>query len=88
MLRHAVEVLVAAAGKIDHQQVIRGFLRRDVAELGQRMTRLQCRDDAFKPAAELERSERFLVGRREKFHPAQIGEPSVLRADAGIVETG
>ena len=88
MVRDTVEVLVAAAGEIDHQQVIRGLARRNVAELGQRMARLERRDDAFEPAAKLERGERFLVGRGQELDPPEIGEPRVLRPDARIVETG
>ena len=52
------------------------------------MAGLERRDDAFEPAAKLERGERFLVGRGEEFHPAEIGEPGMLRADAGIIEAG
>jgi len=41
MLGHAVEVLIARGRRDDHQQVIFRLVRRDVAELGQRVARLQ-----------------------------------------------
>src|SRR5947199_176703 len=61
--RDAVEVLVAAAGQIDHDQVILRLFRRDVAEPRERMRGFERRDDAFEARAELERFERLIVGR-------------------------
>ena len=45
-------------------------------------------NDAFELRAELEGVKRFLVGRREIGHPADVVEPGVLGPDARIVEPG
>ena len=82
------EILVAAAGKIDHHQMILRLLRRKLDHLGQRMRRLERRDDALELAAQLERRERFVVGGRQIFHAAHVVEPGMLRTDAGIIEAG
>src|SRR5258707_3782305 len=49
---------------------------------------LQRRDDALKPAAKLKRRHSLGVGRREESPPAQVVEPGMFRADAGIIEAG
>ena len=46
------EVLVAAAGEIDHHQVILRLLRREIEHAGERVRRLERRDDAFELAAQ------------------------------------
>jgi hypothetical protein len=46
------------------------------------------RDDPFELAAELERIERFLVGRREIGHAPHVMEPGMLRTDTSIIEAG
>ena len=56
--------------------------------LGQRMGRLERRDDALDLGAELEGVERLLVGGRHIFDAADVVQPGMLRADAGIVEAG
>src|SRR3990170_3933975 len=85
---NGIEILIAAAGEIDHHQVILRLLRREVEHAGERVRRLQRRDDAFELAAKLERSHRLVVGGREEFHPAHVVEPSMLWPDAGIIEPG
>src|SRR5579871_2117335 len=45
-------------------------------------------NDAFEPAKEMESLERFVVGCRDVLDPALLLQPRMLRADAGIVETG
>src|SRR6516162_9233096 len=51
------------------------------------MGRLECRDNALQSARQLEGRKRLLVGDRDVFDAAQIVQPSVLGADAGIIET-
>src|SRR5260221_13139199 len=63
-------------------------LRRNIYDASQRMGGLQRRDDALKLAAKLKRRHSLVVGRREESHPAQVVEPGMFRADAGIVEAG
>ena len=50
------------------------------------MGRLQCRNDAFKLAAQLERRKGFLVGGRDIFHSAHVMQPGVFRPDARIIQ--
>ena len=47
MCSDSCEVLVAAAGQIDHHQVILGLLRRQLQHFGDRVRRFQRRNDAF-----------------------------------------
>ena len=47
MLGDGEDVLVAAARKIDDQQVIARLLRRDLGDFGERMRRLKGRYNAF-----------------------------------------
>src|SRR5690349_23193814 len=49
--RHRIEVLVAAAGEVDHYQVILRLLRGDFRHLGKRVGGFERRDDAFELAA-------------------------------------
>src|SRR6185437_11166809 len=78
-----IEVLVAAAGKIDHHQVISWLLHRDFRHLGERVRGFERRDDALELAAKLKRRHRLVVGRRQKLHAAHVVQPSVLWPDAG-----
>src|SRR5260370_2306896 len=48
-IRHLRNVLVAAAGEIDHHQMILRPIRRELRHLGDGMRRLQRRNDAFQP---------------------------------------
>src|SRR5215469_764982 len=82
------DVLVAAAAHVHHQQMIARQAGRDLGDMRQSVRRLQRRDDTLKPAAQLEGVERLTVGDRDVFDAAEIVEPGMLRADAGIVETG
>ena len=52
------------------------------------MGRLQRRDDAFQAAALLERLHGFVVGDRHVLDAADLVQPGVLGADAGVVEAG
>src|SRR5579862_4709474 len=66
MPRYALKVLVAAAGEVNHHQVILGFVRRQVQHPGDGVRRLERRDDAFEPGEELKRAERFIIGCRQE----------------------
>ena len=83
-----MKVLVAAAGEIDHHEVILRLLRREIEHLGDGVRRLERRDDAFELGQELEGLERFVIGRRQEGDAAEIGEPRMLGADARVVEPG
>src|ERR1700733_2632787 len=83
-----IEVLVAAAGQVDHHQVIAGLLWREIKHLGDSVRRFQRRDDAFQLGEKLEGVERLIVGRRKKRDAAYIVEPRVLGPNARIIEAG
>jgi hypothetical protein len=53
MPRHRIEVLVAAAGEIDHHQVILRLFRREIEHPGDGVRRLERRNDAFELGQEL-----------------------------------
>ena len=62
MVGDGEDVLVAAAAHVHDDQMVARQGRRDLGDVGQRMRRLERRDDAFEPARQLKRLER-LVGR-------------------------
>ena len=83
-----MHVLVAAAGKIDEQDLVRFHARRDLGGVGERVARLERRNDAFEAAQIVERLERLVIGHRDVFGAATVLEPGVLGTHAGIIETG
>src|SRR5258707_2841409 len=88
IIRHARQVLVAASGQVEHHQMILRLLRREIHHSRQRMRRLERGNDALEARAELERRQGLLVGGRKIFHPLDVVEPGVFRANAGIIEAG
>ena len=88
MLGDREDVLVAAAAEIHDDDLVLANGRGELDHLGQRMRRLERRNDAFDPRAELEGVEGLLVGCRHVGDAAAITKPGVLGADAGIVEAG
>src|SRR5579863_2122132 len=75
MPRHRIEVLVAAAGEIDHHEVVLWLLRREIEHLGDGMGRLERWNDAFELGEKLEGIEGLVVGRRQKRDAADVVEP-------------
>ena len=67
-----MQVLVAAAGEIDHHDVVLRLLRREIEHLGDGVRRLERRDDAFELGEELKRLQRFVIGRRQEGDAAEI----------------
>src|SRR6476660_5095642 len=51
------------------------------------MARFQRRDDPLGPAETMEALERLVVGNRDVARPADVLEPGMLRADAGVIES-
>ena len=83
------DVLVAAAAEVDDHQWSLGFFGAMSSDLGD--ARGRGSSAGMMPSslrAELEGLERLLVGRRDVLDPADIVQPGVLGADAGIVEAG
>ena len=64
------------------------LLGRELDHLGEGVGGLERRDDALELGQELEGGERLLVGGRQVGDAADIVQPGMLRADAGIVEAG
>src|SRR5690606_35620903 len=61
---------------------------RALEHLRQGVGRLQRRDDAFQAAALVEGAQRLVIGDRYVLDAADIVQPGVLGADAGVVEAG
>src|SRR5690606_511301 len=87
-LGHGVHVLVSPAGQIDQDELVGRHLRRDAHGPGDRVRRLQRRDDALDAAAVVECGERLVVVDDDVACPAGVLEPCMLGTDAGVVETG
>src|SRR5258706_572094 len=60
-----VNVLVAAAAHVHHDQVVARQGRRDLSDMSQRMSGFERRDDALEPARQLKRLERLIIGDRD-----------------------
>ena len=63
MLGNREHIFVAPAAHVQDDQAVRSELLRHFPDAGERVGRLQRRDDAFEFGAELERLKRFLVCR-------------------------
>src|SRR2546423_4500914 len=86
MLGNGEDVLVAATAHVHDREIAARQRRRQLLDEGQRVRRLQRRDDAFEPGAQLESGERLLVGDGDVFHAARLLEPGMLGSDARIVQ--
>src|SRR6185312_14321869 len=75
-------VLVAAAADVHHQQIVLRQGRRQLRGMGQRVRRLERRQDALELGAEQHRLDGLLVGGRDIFDAALVLEPGMLRPDA------
>src|SRR6266576_3276689 len=78
MVGDGEDVLVAAAAHVHHQQVVARQGRRDLGDMREGMRRLQRRDDALLPAAQLKRLKRLAVGDRDVFDATEIVKPGML----------
>src|SRR5690606_27486618 len=88
MFRDGEDVLVAAPGEINDDDLVSAHLRRALHHLRARVGRLQRRNDAFQPREKLERLQRLIALYGHIFGPAAPLEPGVFRADARIVGPG
>src|SRR5690606_32600364 len=86
MLGHREDVLVAAPAHVHDQKITLRQCWGKLADVGERMRRLQRRDDALQPRAELEGLQRLPVRHGGVGDPPAVLEPGVLRPDARIVE--
>ena len=75
MPRDGLQILVAAAGEIDHHQMILRLFRRELQNLGDGVRGLQRRDDALKLGQERKGVQRLVIGRRQKGDAADVVQP-------------
>ena len=87
-LRGCLDILVAAAGQVHHDDRPAAHLDAQLERTGHRVRRLDRRDDALGPAQQPERVHRLGVGDRPVLGPPGIPQPRMLRADTRIVQTG
>ena len=81
-------VFVAAAGKRDDDDLVLAHLRRQTHRMVYRMRRFDGRNDALCARQILEGRDCLIITYPDIFGPADIMEPCVLRADAGIIQSG
>ena len=82
------DVLVAAPREVDEQMLVAFHRRRQLHRVGDGVARLERRDDALGAAEAVERRQRLVVGDADVLGPADVVQPGVLGADAGVVEAG
>ena len=86
MLRDRENILVTPPAQIGENDRILVHRRRDLLDRGYRVRWLQRRNDPFGAAQQLERGQCLDVGDAGVVDPADLLEPRMLGADAGIIE--
>src|SRR5438552_1528898 len=85
-LRDRMHILVAATREIDDDYRIFIKIRRDLYDMSDRMRRLKCGNDSFRPGQKLKCTERLIVRHGNIFDTILIVQESMLRTDRRIVE--
>mmetsp|Transcript_19494 Transcript_19494/g.49213 ORF Transcript_19494/g.49213 Transcript_19494/m.49213 type:complete len:530 (+) Transcript_19494:73-1662(+) len=85
-LRHALHVLVAAAGEVDHNVCVLIHRLGVLARLEDRVGRLECWDDALALGQQLEPLQSLTVSAVNVVSATSGLEVGVLRANAGVVK--
>src|SRR5581483_8728009 len=85
-LRDCLQILVAAPGKADQDDVVGVKLRRHLLDVGDGVRRLQRRDDALAAAEVLEGLEGLSVGDADVAGTFRSLEEAVLRSHAGVIQ--
>ena len=88
MLGNGKHILVAAPAHIHDHQVIARQIGCNFSDMGQRMRRLQRRNNALKPRDKLERLQCLGIGGRHIFHTSRIAQKRMFGANARIIEPG
>ena len=78
----------APAGEVDDDDLVGAHLRRGLDDLGDGVARLERRDDALELGQLLECRQRLGVGCVGVLDAVRVAQPSVLRADGGVVQAG
>eukprot|EP00982_Pelagococcus_subviridis_P016899 31499-Pelagococcus_subviridis.AAC.38 len=86
--RRGVHVLVAAPAAVQDDLLPLLQRRHELLEVGEGVRRLERGDDPLASRHSDERVERLLVRHRVVLRASEIFEERVLRADAGVVQTG
>src|SRR5207237_6362607 len=82
-----VHIFVAAAGKVEDNQVLLGQFRQPLHEPRNRVRRLERWNDPFGSRKHPRRFERRLVGHRGILGASLIRKPSMFRANRGIIKS-
>src|SRR5262249_35716532 len=83
---HFVDVLIASAGKVHHDDAV--LTELELFSLGDSMRALESRNNAFQTAELAKGIESFIVTDRRVLHPSGVVQFCVLRSYRRIVETG
>src|SRR5581483_10565955 len=86
VLSYGSHILVAAAGKIDDDDLIFFKLRRERQQLGERVGAFECGADALRSRELFKRRERLAIGRAGEANYAGVAQVAELRSDAGVIE--
>jgi hypothetical protein len=86
--RRCGEILVAAAGEIDHHQMIFGLFGASFDTLAMACAGSSAGMMPSSREQQLERRQRLVVGRGENIDAAGVVQPGMLRPDAGIIQAG
>ena len=81
-----MDIFIAAPRQIHQHGLIFAQRRRELGRVGQRVTRLQRRDDAFQARELMKSGQRFGISDRYILRPARVFEPRVFGADAWIIK--
>src|SRR3546814_18541250 len=79
------DLLVATPAQVPDDDLFARHLRRQLADVRQRVRRLQRRDDSLYARAQLEGVQRLSVGGRDVLGAADVVQPGMLRPASGIV---
>ena len=82
-----MDILVATPGQVDHDDLVRCHLCRQLLGVGQRVTALQGGHDALHPGQGVERPQGLVIGGDHVIHPAQVFQPGVLGTHTGVVQS-
>src|SRR3546814_14630659 len=82
------DLLVATPAQVHDDDLFARHLRRQLADVRQRVRRLQRRDDSLYARAQLEGVQRLPVGGRDVLGAADVVPPGMVGPDYGMVEAG
>src|SRR5713226_7920408 len=84
---HSIDVLIAATGQIDNQNLIGFHLTRNFQSMRNRVRRFQGGNDSFQARKSLKSIERFVIRDRSVFNSSLIMKKGMLGANRRIIKT-